>query len=60
VADLLKGHILSLKDVVDAQAAGNQAKVYTELRAAMGHMRMIGDPLAAAIAKQFPQRFASR
>lgn len=59
VADLVKDHILSLKTVIDAQATGNQPQVYTELRTAVGHMRMIGDPLAAAIAKQFPNRFAS-
>ena len=59
VSDLVQGHILSLKSVIDAQATGNQPQVYTELRTAMGYMRMLGDPLAAAIAKQFPNKFAS-
>jgi hypothetical protein len=59
VADLMQGHILSLKTVIDAQATGNQPQVYTELRTAMGHMRMLGDPLAAAIARQFPNKFSS-
>jgi hypothetical protein len=50
-------HVLTLKDVVDAQAAGDQAKVYAALRAAYAHMPMIADPLAAAIVKQFPDKF---
>jgi hypothetical protein len=41
-------HILSLKDVIDAQAAGNQQQAYTLLREAAAHMSMIADPLAAA------------
>jgi hypothetical protein len=58
VADLVKSHVLTLKDVIDAQAAGNQVKVYTSLRSAMGHMQMIADPLAAAIVKQFPEKWS--
>ena len=57
VADLVKGHMLTLKDVVDAQAAGDWPKAYAATRSAYHHMQMIGDPLAAAIAKQFPDRF---
>jgi hypothetical protein len=57
VADLVKGHILTLKDVVDAQAVGDWPKAYGAIRSAYHHMQMIGDPLAAAIAKQFPSRF---
>lgn len=60
VAELVKGHILSLKGVIDAQAAGDPAMTFMKLREAAQHMQMIGDPIAAAIAKQFPQRFASR
>jgi len=59
VADLVKTHVLTLKDVVDAQGMGDQKKAYTALRAAAGHMMMIADPLAMAIAKQFPQKFAN-
>lgn len=59
VADLVRGHITSLKAVIDAQAAGNPA-AYADIRSAAAHMRMIADPLAAAIAKQFPDRFAAR
>jgi hypothetical protein len=58
VADLVKMHIVTLKDVIDAQAAGNTAKVYADLRKAFGHMSMVADPLAEAIVKQFAARFA--
>jgi antitoxin component of RelBE/YafQ-DinJ toxin-antitoxin module len=59
VAGLVKEHILTLKPVIDAQAAGDQPKVYQLLRLATGHMRMIADPLAEAIVKQFPQKFGA-
>ena len=59
VAGLVKDHILTLKPVIDAQAVGDQPKVYTMLRSATGHMRMIADPLAEAIVKQFPQQFGA-
>jgi hypothetical protein len=58
VTELVKGHILTLKEVVDAQAAGDWPKAYAATRTAYGHMHMIGDPLAAAIVKQFPQKFS--
>ena len=59
VADLVKTHVLTLKDVVDAQGMGDQKKAYMALRAAASHMMMIADPLAMAIAKQFPEKFAN-
>ena len=58
VADLVKHHVLTLKDVIDAQAARDQAKAYTAIRTASAHMAKIADPLAGAIAKQFPDKFA--
>jgi len=58
VADLVKGHILTLKDVVDAQGTGDWPKAYAATRSAYHHMQMIGDPLASAIVRQFPDRFA--
>lgn len=60
VAELVKGHILTLKDVVDAQAAREWPKVYANLRMAASHMAMIADPLGMAIVKQFPERFVQR
>ena len=59
VADLVKTHVLTLKDVVDAQGIGDQRKAYMALRSAAAHMMMIADPLASAIAKQFPEKFAN-
>jgi copper chaperone CopZ len=59
VADLVKTHILTLKDVIDAQAAKDPGKSFTMLRTAAGHMQMIADPLAEAIVKQFASRFSS-
>jgi hypothetical protein len=59
VADLVKTHVLTLKDVVDAQAMGDQKQAYAALRSAASHMMMIADPLAMAIAKQFPEKFAN-
>ncbi len=57
VSDLVEMHLTTLKTVIDAQKAGDQTAVYTELRSAMGHMGMIADPLAAAIVAQFPEKF---
>ena len=58
VSELVKTHVLTLKDVVDAQAIGDQRKAFTALRSAASHMMLIADPLASAIAKQFPDKFA--
>ena len=58
VAGLVKTHIVTLKDVIDAQATGDTKQAYAKARDAAGHMKMIADPLADAIAKQFPKRFA--
>ena len=57
VADLVKHHVVTLKEVIDAQASKDQVKTYTAMRTAAGHMQMIADPLAEAIVKQFPDRF---
>jgi hypothetical protein len=57
VAKLLETHVLTLKDVVDAQASGDVARAYVAARAAAGHMHMVGDPLADATAKKFPDKF---
>ncbi len=57
VADLVKHHVVTLKEVIDAQASKDQAKTYTAIRTAAGHMQMIADPLAEAIVKQFPDKF---
>jgi plastocyanin len=60
VAELVKSHVLTLKDVIDAQAAGDNPAVYASLRMAMGHMKMVADPLADATAKKFPDKFSGQ
>ncbi len=57
VTELVKTHILSLKDVVDAQAKKDPKLAYAKIREASHHMQMIADPLADAIVKQFPDKF---
>jgi hypothetical protein len=57
VADLVKHHVVTLKDVIDAQAAKDHSRAYTAARTAAGHMQQIADPLAEAIVKQFPDRY---
>jgi hypothetical protein len=57
VADLVKHHVVTLKDVIDAQAAKDQSRAFTALRTGAGHMQMIADPLAEAIVTQFPDKF---
>ena len=58
VANLTKEHVLTTKDVVDAQGAKDFAASARKDRAAAQHMEMIGDPLAAAIVQKLPQRFS--
>ena len=57
VADLVKHHVVTLKEVIDAQAAKDPARAYSAVRTAAGHMSLIADPLAEAIVKQFPDRY---
>ena len=58
--DSIRERVVGLKAVVDAQAAGDWPTADAKLREAAGHMQMIADPLAGAIAKQFPEKFAMR
>lgn len=57
VVNLVKEHVLTLKAVIDAQAAGDANKTYMSLREAAAHMQKIADALAEAIVKQFPDKF---
>jgi|GEM_PF-193262 len=57
VAQLLGPHVTTLTKAIDAQAAGD-AKAFDLLRMASEHMPHIADPLAAAIVRQFPDKFA--
>jgi hypothetical protein len=58
VSGLVLHHILTLKAVIDDQKGGDEEKAYTDLKAAAAHMKMLGDPLAAAIVADNPQAFA--
>jgi hypothetical protein len=57
VAELIKTHVFTLKDVIDAQAARNYTKAYTTERTAADHMAMIANGLATTIVAQFPAQF---
>jgi hypothetical protein len=59
VADLTKTHVLSTKDVVDAQGASDTAGAATKDRVAAQHMEEIADPLAKAIVAKLPDKFTS-
>jgi dihydroneopterin aldolase len=57
VEDAIKMHITTLKAVIDAQKAGDAAKVTTATREAVGHMSGTADVLAEATVKKFPDKF---
>jgi hypothetical protein len=59
LAELLRTHVRGLAATVDAQARRDHASAYAALRNVAAHMQSIGDPLAAAIAKQFPEKFGA-
>lgn len=58
VSDLVKSHVVGLKSVIDNQAVMKYAEAYAGVRSGAAHMQMIGDPLAGAIVKQYPGKFA--
>jgi hypothetical protein len=57
VADLVKTHVFTLKDVIDAQAAKEYSQVYGRVRTAADHMAMMANGLATTIVAQFPTNF---
>ncbi|MDQ3757680.1 MAG: hypothetical protein M3394_07515 [Actinomycetota bacterium] len=57
VTEMIKMHATTLIAVIDAQKAGDQAKVYSSLREAYGHMGEMANALAGATAKKFPEKF---
>ena len=57
VEDAIKHHATTLKAVIDAQKAGDSAKVASTLREAVAHMSGTADVLANATIKQFPAKF---
>lgn len=57
VEDAIKMHVTTLKDVIDAQKAGDATKTATTLRAAVAHMSDTATVLADATVKKFPEKF---
>ena len=57
VADLVKTHVLTLKDVIDAQAAKDWVHGLHRVRTAADHMAMMANGLATTIVAQFPTNF---
>jgi hypothetical protein len=56
VEEGVKHHITTLKTVVDAQKAGNPARVYPSLRLAYKHMAEFARTLTDATATKFPEK----
>lgn len=54
---LLTEQILETKAILDDQAALNNAKMFTDLHLAYAQASRIGDALASAIARKFPDKF---
>jgi hypothetical protein len=57
LAELITDHVLMTKAVVDAQAGDDAEASAAADQLAASHMRMIGDPLAAAIVAALPGSF---
>ncbi len=57
LVDLITDHVLTTKAVVDAQASSDAEAAADADRTAAMHMRMLGDPLAEAIANALPDKF---
>ena len=56
VAASVATHVQTLKAVVDAQKAGNEAQAFTAQREAAAHMNMVGATLTGGIAKTLPDK----
>jgi hypothetical protein len=57
VEDAIKMHATTLKDVIDAQKAGDATKTATALRTAVGHMSDTATVLSDATVKKFVEKF---
>jgi hypothetical protein len=57
VTSLVTDHVTQTKAIVDDQAAKNYTKEYSDINTSFGHMQMIADPVAEAIAKRSPDKF---
>lgn len=59
VSRLVADHITGVRAAVDAIVAKDFGGAYASMRTAAKHMRTFGDPLAEAIIRQFPEKFAA-
>ena len=57
VVELVKTHVSTLKDIIDAQAAKEFDKADAAERTAADHMAMIANGLATTVVAQFPDKF---
>ena len=57
VEDAIKMHVTTLKDVIDAQKAGDPTKTAAALRTAVNHMSETATVLADATVKKFVEKF---
>jgi hypothetical protein len=57
VTQLSTAQVLEVKAIIDDQAALNNAKMFADLHRAYAQAARLGDALATAIAKKFPDKF---
>jgi hypothetical protein len=57
ITQLSTEQVLEVKAIIDDQAALNNAKMFEDLHRAYAQSARVGDALATAIAKQFPDKF---
>ncbi len=57
ITQLLTEQVLETKAIIDDQAALNNTKMYSDLHRAYAQSSRIGDALAPAIARKFPDKF---
>ncbi|OLD48404.1 MAG: hypothetical protein AUI42_12660 [Actinobacteria bacterium 13_1_40CM_2_65_8] len=57
ITQLLTQQVLDTKAIIDDQAALNNARMFADLHMAFAQSARVGDALAAAIARKFPDKF---
>jgi len=57
ITQLLTQQVLVTKGIIDDQAALNNARMFADLHVAYGQAARVGDALASAIARRFPDKF---
>ncbi len=58
VSNLIRDHVLTTKDAVDAQAGSDAGAAALKDRTAARQVEMLGDVLAAAVVRELPGKFA--